>query len=65
MIKIIAKGNIEEESVEITREVLNGSDGEILAIICDLIDFYVTDEKRKFDDVMKDIKETYYNRNDF
>lgn len=59
MIKIKAVGNIEEERVDIEQEVLNGSDGEILAIISSLIAYYVDEEHKTYEEVMKMIKETY------
>ena len=59
MIKIKAVGNIEEENVEITLDVLNGSDGEIMSIITHLINFYIEEQHKTYDEVMKMIKEAY------
>lgn len=59
MIKIKAVGDIEEEKVETTLDVLNASDGEILTIIITLINFYIEDEHKTYDEVMKMIKEAY------
>ena len=59
MIKIKAVGNIEEEKVDIEQTVLNGSDGEIMAIIVSLIAFYVDDEKKTYNEVMDMIKDAW------
>lgn len=59
MIKIKAVGNIEEEKVYIEQTVLNGSDGEIMAIIVSLIAFYVDDEKKTYNEVMDMIKDAW------
>lgn len=59
MIKIKAVGNIEEERVDIEQTVLNGSDGEIMAIIVSLIAFYVDDEKKTYNEVIDMIKDAW------
>nr|DAL24232.1 MAG TPA_asm: hypothetical protein [Caudoviricetes sp.] len=59
MIKIKAVGNIEEEKVDIEQTVLNGSDGEIMAIIVSLIAFYVDDEKKTYNEVIDMIKDAW------